>query len=308
MRIVVTGGAGFIGSHITDAYIKEGHTVIVIDNLSTGKRDNLNPKARFYRCDVRNIKALDAVFRKERIDVVCHHAAQMDVRRSVADPVYDANVNIIGVINLLECMRKYKTKKIIFASSGGTFYGEVGARAPKEDAPARPDSPYGVSKCATEYYLRCYNSLYGIKYTILRYGNVYGPRQDPHGEAGVVAIFSNKLIGNETALIFGDGKQMRDYVYVGDVVNANVKALSKGDNQRINIGTGKTTSVNQLFSILARAYGSPKKPIYKPKRAGELYKSVLDISKARRVLGWSPAVSITQGLEHTLAYFINKIK
>lgn len=303
MKILVTGGAGFIGSHIVDAYVKLGHKVVIVDNLYTGKKKNINPKVKFYKADIRNAKLMAQIFKKERFNVVSHHAAQMDVRKSVADPVFDAQVNILGLINILECARQNKVKKVIFASSGGTIYGECGKLAPKEGAPSRPDSPYGITKRASEYYLRCYEGLYGLKFTSLRYGNVYGPRQDPHGEAGVVAIFSNRILAGENVFIFGNGKQMRDYVSVNDVVDANVLALKKGDNQIINIGTNQATSVNKLFSEMAGISGYKKPPVYKPARAGELYKSFLDITKAKKVLGWKPKLALKTGLKDTIEYF-----
>lgn len=303
MKILVTGGAGFIGSNVADVYISSGHRVIVVDNLSSGKKRNLNPKARFYKVDITDKKAISAIFAKEKFDVVNHHAAQIDVRKSVADPSFDARVNILGTINLLESCIKNKVKKFIFASSGGTIYGECGKNAPDEKAPAGPASPYGISKLSVEFYLKYYSLLYGLKYTSLRYGNVYGPRQDPHGEAGVVAIFSNKLLNREKIAIFGNGKQMRDYVYVKDVARANLLALKRGHNQVINIATNKSTSVNELYTHMAKITGFKAKPIYKPERPGELFKSFLNIKKAKSVLNWAPKFHIRKGLENTIQYF-----
>lgn len=303
MRILVTGGAGFIGSNISDMLIGKGHQVIVLDNLSSGKKANLNPRAKFYHADIRDAKSVEKVFKGNKIDIVCHHAAQIDVRKSVADPVYDANINVAGTLNLLENARKAGVKKVIFASSGGTIYGECGAKAPDENSKGRPISPYGITKYTIEFYLNFYSEIHGMKYTALRYGNVYGPRQDPHGEAGVVAIFAGKMLAGEKALIFGNGGQKRDYVNVHDVARANLLALKKGDNQIINIGTGVATSVNTLFGRMAKITGYTVKPKYEPARPGELLKSVLNIGKAKRVLGWAPEISLDKGLEQTIDFF-----
>lgn len=303
MNILVTGGAGFIGSNIVDELIAKKHKVAIVDNLATGNIKNINKKAKFYKVSVCDKKKIDEIFKKEKFDVVIHHAAQLDVRKSVADPSFDADVNIKGALNILEACKNTKVKKIIFASSGGTIYGECGSKAPDEKSFENPLSPYGVAKLSVEHYIKCYASLYGLKYTILRYANVYGPRQDVNGEAGVVAIFIGKMTSNNEAFIFGDGKQLRDYVYVKDVVDANVKALTKANNEVVNIGTQKTFSVNDLFKTLAKITGYQKKAIYKPKRSGELLKSVLNISKAKKVLGWQPKVKITDGLEKTVSFF-----
>ncbi|MCX5781724.1 MAG: NAD-dependent epimerase/dehydratase family protein [Elusimicrobia bacterium] len=304
MKILVTGGAGFIGSHIVDGYIAAGYKVAVIDNLSSGKKENINPKAKFYKLDI-NSKEIEKIFFKEKFDLVNHHAAQIDVRKSVQDPMFDAEVNIVGALNIFESSRKSKVKKVIFASSGGTIYGECGRKTPDEKADANPLSPYGIAKYSIEFYLKYFLKTYGLNYTILRYGNVYGPRQDPHGEAGVVAIFSGRMLNNEKTVIFGNGNQMRDYVYVGDVARANIFALKKGNNEIINIGTGKASSVNELFKKIAFITDFRKKPVYKPARAGELYKSVLDIKKAKKILKWEPSVSLKSGLEKTVKYFEN---
>lgn len=303
MRVLVTGGAGFIGSNIVDELIAKKHKVAIVDNLATGNVKNINKKAKFYKVSVCDKKKIDEIFKKEKFDVVIHHAAQLDVRKSVADPCFDADVNIKGAINILEACKNTKVKKIIFASSGGTIYGECSSKAPDEKSFANPLSPYGVAKLSVEHYIKCYASLYGLKYTILRYANVYGPRQDVNGEAGVVAIFIGKMTANNDAFIFGDGKQLRDYVFVKDVVVANINALTKANNEVINIGTQKTFSVNDLFKALAKITGYEKKAIYKPKRSGELLKSVLNISKAKKVLDWQPKVKILDGLEKTVKYF-----
>ena len=303
MKILVTGGAGFIGSNIVDELIEKKHKVVIVDNLATGNIKNVNKKAKFYKVSVCDKKKIDEIFKKEKIDIVIHHAAQLDVRKSVEDPCFDADVNIKGALNILEACKNTKVKKIIFASSGGTIYGECGTKAPDEKAFANPLSPYGVAKLSVEHYIKAYSALYGLKYTILRYANVYGPRQDVNGEAGVVAIFIGKMSKNEDVFIFGDGKQLRDYVYVKDVVSANIKSLTKGNNEVINIGTNKTTSVTKLAQELSKIIGYKNKPVFKPKRNGELFKSFLNISKAKKVLGWEPKVDIIKGLKNTVEYF-----
>lgn len=305
MKILVTGGAGFIGSNIADELILKKHKVVIVDNLATGNIKNVNKKAKFYKVSICNKKKIDEIFRKEKIDIVIHNAAQLDVRKSVEDPYFDADVNIKGTLNILEACKNTKVKKIIFASSGGTIYGECATKAPDEKSFANPLSPYGVAKLSVEHYIKAYSSLYGLKYTILRYANVYGQRQDVNGEAGVVAIFIGKMIKDKEIFIFGDGKQLRDYVNVKDVVNANIKALTKGNNEVINIGTNKTTSVIELVKELSKITGYNKKPLFKPKRNGELFKSFLNISKAKKVLNWKPQVSIVDGLKNTVNYFKN---
>ncbi|MFN3966887.1 MAG: NAD-dependent epimerase/dehydratase family protein [Endomicrobiia bacterium] len=305
LKILVTGGAGFIGSHIVDKYISEGHSVVVVDNLSTGKKENINPEAKFYTVDITDIKHLSQIFENEKPDVVNHHAAQIDVRKSVADPTFDANVNIIGSINLLENCKKYNVKKFIFASSGGTIYGECSYIPPDEDSQYFPMSPYGIAKLSVEYYIKYYSETFNIKTAILRYGNVYGPRQDPHGEAGVVAIFSERMLKNEPVFIFGDGKQMRDYVYVEDVVRANLLVLNHDENLTLNIGTSKPTSVLELFEMMKKICGYKQNPVFKPPRTGELFKSFLDIKKAKEKIGWEPLFNLEEGLKKTIEYFRN---
>lgn len=300
-NILVTGGAGFIGSHVADAYIAAGHRVTVIDNLSTGNRAFVNPKADFFECDINDARVA-TLFTKKRFDIVNHHAAQVDVRISVGDPYFDATTNIMGSINLFENARTHGCKKMIFISSGGVMYGECKTPQP-ETAPLQPISPYGISKLTVERYLAFYAATYHIPYTILRYGNVYGPRQNPKGEAGVVAIFSDRMLANDTVLIFGTGYQKRDYVYVKDIAAYNLAALDNGANQIVNIGTGICTSVNALFKSMAHCYDYAKKSLHKPRRAGELEASMLDVTKAKKVFRRSCAYSLQQGLEETCAYY-----
>lgn len=303
MKILVTGGAGFIGSNIADAFIAAGHKVVIIDNLSSGKPRNINKKARFYKADIRDAKKVNDIFKREKPEIVNHHAAQIDVRKSVLDPVFDAQVNVLGTLNLLENCVKYKVKKFMFSSSGGVMYGECGQNPPAETVPANPLSPYGVTKHTTEVYLNYYAATYGLKYLVFRYGNVYGPRQDPHGEAGVVAIFIQRIMSAAEINIFGNGKQLRDYVFVGDVVRANLLGLKKGVNEIINIGTQKASSVNTLFEELSVITGYSQKAVYKPPRLGELQKSFLNTTKAKKILGWQSSVNFREGLAKTVDYF-----
>jgi len=305
LNILVTGGAGFIGSHVADAYISAGHRVIIVDDLSIGVVENVNPKARFYKIDIRD-KELDKVFQDEKIDVVNHHAAQMDVRRSVADPTFDASVNIIGTLNILENCLKYGVRKIIFASTGGAVYGEQDYFPADENHPTRPLSPYGITKLAVEKYLFYYQAVHGINYVILRYTNVYGPRQNPHGEAGVVAIFTSKLLKGEQPIINGDGKQTRDYVYVGDVVRANLLALDYNSSDTFNVCTGIETDVNTLFKKLNAIVGTNSAEYHGPAKAGEQLRSVCDYQKIRRTLGWEPQVTLDDGLRKTVEFFKRK--
>lgn len=307
MRILVTGGAGFIGSHVAQAYVALGHEVLVLDDLSSGKKENVPEGARFVLCDVGSDTAKEAV-RTFRPEVVNHHAAQIDVRRSVTDPVYDAQVNIIGTLSLLEACRDAKVRKILFASSGGAGYGEPQGAAADESHPLRPVSPYGVAKIAVEMYLHYYRVEHGMDYTALRYANVYGPRQDPHGEAGVVAIFCDRLLRGQTAFINGDGEQTRDYVFVSDVARANVAALERGGGMCINIGTGVETSVNALFRALRDLTGSRQDEIHGPAKPGEQRRSCLDNGLAFAELGWYPEISLEEGLPRTLEFFRQKIR
>jgi UDP-glucose 4-epimerase len=307
MRVLVTGGAGFIGSHVADAYLREGHEVVVLDSLVHGKRENIPDAAEFVELDIRQPEAA-ALIRDGGFDLVSHHAAQMDVRVSVADPRFDAAVNIDGLINLLEACVAGRVQRFIYVSSGGVVYGEPEVRPTPETAPKLPESPYGVSKLAGEQYLYYYHRVHGLEYAALRYSNVYGPRQDPHGEAGVVAIFSTRLTARAPLTIYGDGEQTRDYVYVDDVVAANLLASGADlprakslDDRGFNVGTGVETSVNRLAESLMAAAGRDV-PIQKADaRAGELRHSSLDAA-ALRGLGWEPAVALDEGLRRTHAW------
>jgi UDP-glucose 4-epimerase len=307
MKILVTGGAGFIGSHLVDAFVGAGHQVSVIDDLSSGKRENLNPQARFYHLDVQDGSGVADVFRRERPEVLCHHAAQMDVRRSVADPVFDARVNLIGLLNLLEHGRQQGLKRVLLASTGGAIYGEQDVFPAPETHKLEPVSPYGVAKLASERYLFFYSVSYGISYVALRYANVYGPRQNPHGEAGVVAIFTEKLLRGEQPTINGDGKQSRDYVYVGDLVRANLAALQSDFTGAVNFGTGIETDVNALFRLLCKLCGSSAVEQHGPAKPGEQSRSVIDNTLAQRVLGWRPQVSLEDGFRETVAFFRTRL-
>jgi len=316
MRVLLTGGAGFIGSHVMDRYIQEGHHVVVVDDLSTGREENLNPKAIFYKMDIRDRGVMD-VFERERPDVVNHHAAQMDVRRSVDDPVFDADVNILGMLNLLEASCRYDVKRFIFASTGGAIYGEQEYFPADEDHPTRPLSPYGVSKLAGETYLFYYKMQYGLDYVTLRYSNVYGPRQNPHGEAGVVAIFTERMLRGGQPIINGDGTQTRDFVYVGDVVEANLLALRFNSSDPslpliksgasgtgiFNIGTGIETNINHLFKTLKEITRADVEEVHGPPKEGEQKRSVIDFKKAERVLGWRPRIGLVEGLKKTVECF-----
>ena len=307
MNILVTGGAGFIGSNIVDAYLEAGHTVVIVDDLSTGKIENVNPKAKFHNIDLRD-PAVETVFKEMKIDVINHHAAQMDVRKSVADPKFDASVNILGMLNVFELGVKYGVKKVIFSSTGGAIYGEQDYFPADEQHPLRPLSPYGVTKLATEKYLFFYKAVYGLQHVILRYANIYGPRQNPHGEAGVIAIFADKMLRGEQPVINGDGKQTRDYVYVSDVVRANVLALAHSSSDIFNIGTGIENDVNTLFRIIKKFSGVACEEKHGQAKIGEQLRSVIDHSKAKRILGWEPTIMLDEGLRRTVEFFREKLK
>jgi len=303
MKVLVTGGAGFIGSHTQDQLILSGYDVVVVDNLSTGFSKNINPKAKFYQTDIQDKTAIAEIFAAERPDAVFHFAAQMDVRRSVADPFYDANVNIIGTLNLLENAVKNKVKRFIFVSTGGAVYGEQDYFPADENHPLNPLSPYGVGKLAVEKYLHFYKNTYGLNYFIVRYANVYGPRQNPFGEAGVVAIFCDKMLKKEQPFINGNGLQTRDYVYVKDVVAANLLAVESSLCDVVNIGTGIETNVVELFLELRKLVGSNCVELHKEQAQGEQLRSVIDNSKAGRILGWQPKYTLETGLAETVDFF-----
>jgi UDP-glucose 4-epimerase len=306
LKILVTGGAGFIASHITDALINEGHSVTVLDNLSTGFEKNINPKAKFVKADICD-EHISELFEKEKFDVVNHHAAQMDVRKSVADPAYDANTNIIGTLNLLQNSIKTGVKKFMFASTGGAVYGEQNYFPADENHPTSPLSPYGISKLAVEKYLYFYGVQYNLNYTILRYANIYGPRQNAMGEAGVVAIFTTRLLKGEQPVINGSGKQTRDYVFVGDVVKANLLTLNNNSNEIYNVGTGKETDVNELFHNLNDLIGSKKEEKHGPAAPGEQMRSVITSEKMLGKFNWKPSTNLGEGLKETIEYFRNNL-
>jgi len=302
MNILVTGGAGFIGSHVVDRFVQEGHRVSVIDNLSTGKRKQVHREAAFYKLDVYSSR-IEQVFEKESPAVIVHMAAQMNVRKSTENPVFDAEVNILGTIKLLELAVRYGTRKILFTSSGGTVYGEQETFPASESHPTRPLSPYGISKLTCEYYLEYYRHVAGLKYVALRLANIYGPRQNSDGEAGVVAIFTKKLLKGEQPQINGNGFQTRDYVYVGDVVEAVRAVFDPRAEGIFNVGTGVETNVNEIFAELKKMTNSACQAIYGPAKKGEQARSVLDASKLAKETEWTPTVSLPGGLEETVKFF-----
>jgi UDP-glucose 4-epimerase len=295
---------------VVDKLIEEGHYVVVVDNLFTGKKENINPNAVFYETDVRDKGNLERIFAEEKIEFVNHHAAQMSVPASVEDPQFDADVNVIGFLNILQNCVKYNVEKVVFISSGGAIYGDREDLPTPEDVEISPLSPYAITKFVSEHYLRFYNHHYGMNYTVLRYANVYGPRQIPHGEAGVVSIFINKLLRNETPALYAfpddpDG-MIRDYVYVKDVVNANRLALEKGDGEAINIGTEKGTTTGELLRTIQQIMGTDVEPTRGGARPGDIHKSTLAIQKAKKVLGWQPRYSLKEGLAETVEFFREK--
>ncbi len=302
MKILVTGGAGFIGSHVADAYVEAGNDVVIVDDLSTGRQENINARAQFYATDIRSAQ-LEEVFAKEKPDVVNHHAAKASVRESLVEPMLYADVNILGSLNLLELARKYGVRKFIYISTGGAVYGEPEYLPADEAHPIHPLDPYGVSKASFEHYLALYQVQYGISYTVLRYANVYGPRQDPLGEAGVVAIFTGQMLSGEQAVINGGGEQERDFVYVGDVAKANLLALTRGDGEIFNIGTGVGTSINEIFAKLRAATGYSRQEVHGPPKAGEVFRVYLNVEKARRELAWQAVVGLEDGLRLTVEHF-----
>ncbi|MGA2297164.1 MAG: NAD-dependent epimerase/dehydratase family protein [FCB group bacterium] len=307
MKILVTGGAGFIASHVVDAYLNAGNEVFIIDNFSTGKRENLNPKAKLIEMDITDEKVKD-IFKKEKFDLLNHHAAQMDVRFSVNNPIFDARTNIIGGINLYESAKATGVKKVIFSSTGGAIYGEQDYFPADEEHPLRPCSPYGIAKLSNEKYLFYYKEVYGIDYVCLRYANVYGPRQNPHGEAGVVAIFTNKMLSGEQPVINGDGLNTRDYVFVADVVRANLLALENNVSGIYNVATSIENDVNYIFRKLKQFTNSDCKEIHGEAKSGEQRRSVCSYKKISESHGWKPTVSFDDGLEKTVEFFRNKIQ
>ncbi len=307
MKILVTGGAGFIASHITDAYINEGHQVFILDNLQTGFEKNINPKAVFIKKDIID-KSLSELFEKEKFDIVNHHAAQMDVRKSVADPSFDATTNILGTINLLQNCIKTGVKKFMFASTGGAVYGEQEYFPADENHPTQPLSPYGISKLTVEKYLFFYYAQHKLKYTILRYANIYGPRQNSMGEAGVVAIFSTKLLKGEQPTINGTGEQTRDYVFVGDVVKANVLTIKDDSCDIYNIGTGIETNVNVLYKTLNNIIGKGQQEKHGAAAPGEQLRSVISSDKIFKKFNWRPSTVLADGLKKTVDFFKSELK
>jgi len=304
MKILVTGGVGFIGSHIVDAYINLGYKVVVIDNLSTGFRKNLNPKAKFYKVDIGDLPKIEKIFQKEKPQIVNHHAAIAEVVKSLRDPLPTLNVNVIGTINLLLVAGKIRVKKFIFSSTGGAIYGQPDKIPADENTPAIPLSPYGLSKLLGEECIKFYAKHYGFDYLIFRYPNVYGPRQNPKGEAGVVAIFSGLMRKGKQPTIFGDGSKTRDYVHIDDIVRANIIGLHKGKNEIFNLGWAKKISDQKIFDTIAKNLNFKKPPIYAPFRHGEVYQIALSAKKARKNLGWQPQISLEEGIKKTVKTII----
>jgi len=302
VRILVTGGAGFIGSNLVERLLGDGHDVAVLDNLSTGQRDQVPAGAAFYESDLIDADATERCVAEFRPEVVSHHAAQIDVRRSVTDPIFDARTNILGSLALLESCTRHGVRKLIYASTGGAIYGEGRTLPATEDHPINPEAPYGASKHAVEHYLYLWKLLRGLDWTVLRYPNVYGPRQSPHGEAGVNAIFIGLMLAGERPHIYGTGEQVRDYLYVDDVVEANVQALTGAGGEILNLGTGVPTSVNDIVRELNQILGTQLDPIREPARPGEVQSIYLDASRAQRVMGWTPAVAFAEGLRRTVEW------
>jgi UDP-glucose 4-epimerase len=308
MKILVTGGAGFIGSHVVDAYLAAGHDVAVIDNLTTGSERNLNPDAQMHRLDLRDPAEVASVVEAFKPEVVNHHAAQAEVPRSVEDPAFDAQVNLIGGINLLKACVDHHVRKFIFISTGGALYGEPDVVPADEDHPVRPLSPYGTSKFCFEQYLGTFKRTFGLHYTVLRYSNIYGPRQDFQSEEGrVIAIFVSRMLAGRPVTIDGDGEQSRDMLYVGDVATANLAALDRGDGGTYHVSTGFDVTINELFRKLAVLTGYGQQPTHGPRRKGDVYRIALDNTRAQKELGWSPAISLEEGLTSTVDYFRQRV-
>jgi len=309
--ILVTGGAGFIGSHLVDRLVKEEYKVIIIDNLSTGTRKNLNPQTKFYKTDIKNKKALTEIFKKEKPRHIFHLAAQIDLRKSVNDPVEDAKINILGSLNLVQCFLRSpnfnsRISKFIFSSTGGAIYGDTEIIPTSENFLACPISPYGIAKLSFEHYLDYYQKIFGLDFVSLRYANVYGPRQNSKGESGVVAIFCDRILSKNKPIIYGNGRQTRDYVFVDDVVEANILSLQKKIKGVFNIGTGKETSVIQLFQKINKIFGGKIQKKHGPSKKGEQKRSCLDCRKAKKILGWQNKVELDEGLKKTAEWFRKK--
>ncbi|NOY06665.1 MAG: NAD-dependent epimerase/dehydratase family protein [Chlorobi bacterium] len=305
MNILITGGAGFIGSNIAEEYVRLGHSVVVVDNLSTGFIENVPKGTTFYQVDLRT-EELDDIMDRHEIEIINHHAAQIDVRHSVANPQFDLSVNVMATLNLLEAARKRSLERFIFASTGGAIYGEQDYFPADEQHPTRPISPYGITKLTVEHYLHYYHVVHGLDYTVFRYTNVYGPRQSPHGEAGVVAIFAEKILNGEQPVINGSGLQTRDYVFVQDVVRANVLALDMEGTDTFNVCTAVEKTVLDVFRGLVRVSGKSVKEEHAPEKAGEQMRSVCSYQKIKERLGWEPRVFLDEGLEITYEYFKEK--
>lgn len=307
MNILITGGAGFIGSSIADAYREEGHDIVIIDNLSTGVLENVPKGAAFYQMDIRD-EGLADIIEEHDIDIINHHAAQIDVRRSVDDPRYDLSVNVLGSLNVIEAALRHGISRFIFASSGGAGYGEQEYFPADEQHPIAPCSPYGITKVTVERYLHYFHLVQDLQYTVFRYTNVYGPRQNPHGEAGVVAIFCDKLLSGQDPIINGDGMQTRDYVYVDDVVRANLLALNMDSSDTFNVSTNRETTVNEIFRVLNAAAGEPAEEKHGPAKSGEQQRSVCSYDKFRKLTGWDPEISIEDGLSRTMEWFRDRFE
>lgn len=303
LRILITGGAGFIGSHLVDAYIKAKHKVVVVDNLSTGKKQNLNKKASFYNCDITNKKEIGLIISRENPDIISHHAAQTKISKSVENPQLDEDINIRGLLNILKSAKKIRTKRIIFASSGGAIYGDEQVLPTSEDARARPISPYGVSKRAGELYLDSYFKMFNLPYLSMRYANVYGPKQNQDSEGGVIAIFILKILKNESPTIHGDGSYTRDFIFIEDVVKANLKALETDYSGAVNIGSGIETSIFHIFKMIKRNIGSRLTPNYKSSIIGEQKNSALDTKFAENILGWKSLTNLEEGIAKTTNWY-----
>ena len=305
MKILLTGGAGFIGSHVADELIAKGNRIVIIDNLSTGFEQNINPESKFIKADITDFKKIEKIFAEELPEIVYHFAAQIDVRKSVSDPLFDARTNIMGTLNLIKISNDIKVKKFIFSSTGGAIYGDTDVRPTPENHPEWPLSPYGIAKLATDKFLNYYGEVFGLKYVSLRYGNVYGPRQNPHGEAGVVAIFLNKMLNGGQPVINGDGNQTRDYIYVKDVVKANILSLENMDKIGIyNVGTSIELSVNDLFKEINKNFDNKYKEVHGPAKLGEQKTSCLNYEKIKKDMNFMPETDFGEGIKETYKWFL----